>query len=108
MRAGLMRHRITLQQSTPTRGGTFSDPQEAWSAFATVWARVAPLSGREFFQNREVHGEVDHRITIRYLVGVTSKMRVQLGARIFQIESVIDLEERHVEQQLMCREVFSG
>ena len=108
MRAGQLRHEITIQSPTVSRGATFADPQSEWADFAVVAARVQPLTGREFFLNREVHAEVDHRITIRYLAGCDSKKRVLFGARIFQIASVLDLEERHLEMHLMCREVLSG
>ncbi|MGB4175198.1 MAG: head-tail adaptor protein [Bacillota bacterium] len=35
-------------------------------------------------------------------------MRIVYGERIFEIESVIDWEERNEYLQLMCREVVQG
>lgn len=34
-------------------------------------------------------------IVIRYRAGLTQDMRIQYGARIFQVVGMIDVEERH-------------
>lgn len=86
MRAGRLRHRVTIQQVTRTRDG-FGQPVESWSAFATVWAAVEPL---------------------RYLASVLPSMRVLFGSRVFRIEAIKDSAERNVQMELMCVEVLAG
>ena len=41
---------------------------------------------------------------MRYLSGIVPKMRVKVGSRIFDILSIINVDERNRELQLMCRE----
>ncbi len=117
MRAGDLRHRVTLLH-------LFSDkdedglPIEEWKPLAKVWGAVEPLQGREFWQAKAVQAESTVRVRIRYvkgwqdsagnLVPVSTKLRVQYGDRVLGIESVIDPEERHIELQLLCKEVVSG
>lgn len=103
MRAGKLRHRLDIQRALETQGDT-GEVTVIWSDFATVWGSVEPLRGREFFAAREQQARVTTRIRIRYTAGVTPKMRVLFGDRIYLIDAVIDPEERHAELQLMCQE----
>ena len=105
MDAGRLTKRVTLETPTITRGTSFKEPVESWATFATVWAAVEPLSGRELLANRQVENEVSTRIRIRYRAGVLPKMRAKLGARVYRIDAVIDREEAHRELELLCVEV---
>lgn len=112
MRAGSLRQLVTLQQllaGTDDGGGGIAESpdNENWSDFATLYAHVEPLSGRELFQAQQINDQLTHRITVRYYPGVLSAMRVKYGTRIFIIESIIDVDERHREIQLMTRELVA-
>lgn len=103
MRVGQLRHRVTIQTATETRdaiGGVIAAP----STFATVWASVEALQGREYLAAQQVNAEVDHRIRIRYLAGVTPKMRVAFGARLFDVQAVLNPDGRNRELHLMAQE----
>lgn len=107
MRSGDLRHRITLQQKQLTKDQE-GIATENWVDVATVWAAVEPLKGREYFQAAAVNAENTVRFRIRYRQGITSAMRVVYNGRVFNINSVIDVDERHREIQLMCQEVVAG
>lgn len=106
MEAGELRHRITLLNPADELDGT--GQPASYSDWATVWAAVNPLSGRDLFAAQQLQSEVTHRVKIRYRAGVNSAMRVRFGTRIFEIDSVIDPEERHEELHLMCTERKGG
>lgn len=104
VKPGPMNKRIIIQQKvagTPARDA-YGAENNTWEAFATVWASIEPLQGREFFAQQQVQSEITVRIRLRYLSGVTSVMRILHGSRILDIKSVIDPKERHAEMQLMC------
>lgn len=103
MRAGLLRHKITIQRATETQSaaGALST---TWATFATVWSEIEPITGREFFAQKIIQGEITHKITIRYLSGVVPKMRIIYGSRTFDIEQVMNVRERNKEMALMCKE----
>ena len=103
---GEMRQRIALQAKTITKSEGI--PQESWTTVATIWATVADISGREYFQAQAVQSEVTTRIKIRYRTGITPTMRVLYDSRVFAILSVIDKDERHRVIELMCKEVIPG
>lgn len=103
MEAGTLRHRITLRKKTVTRD-TRGGEVVSRATFATVWASVEPLQGREYFAADKENAEVTHRIRLRYLKGVTSSMDVLWGTRVFDIESVLNIGERNRELHLMAVE----
>jgi SPP1 family predicted phage head-tail adaptor len=103
MRAGQLRHKVVIQENVPSRDG-YGAEVESWDEYATVWAAIEPIRGREFWESQQINAEVTARITIRYLAGVTPKMRILHGTRIFEILSVINPEERNRELQLMVKE----
>ena len=104
MRAGLLRHRVTIQNLT-TAQDSFGDIVETWSDFATVWAQVEDLSGREFFAAAQVNSEIKTRVRIRYMEGVKPTMRILHGTRTLEIISPIDPDGKRRMLELLCREV---
>lgn len=104
MQAGKLRHRVKIQVPVTARNG-LGEQITTWSTLATLWGSVEPLRGREFFDAEQVQSEISHRVRIRFYDGITAQMRVLHEARILQIQSVIDVNERHKEMQLMCREM---
>lgn len=104
MRAGELRHRVTIQQKTFSRD-SYGGETITWTDVATVWAAVEPISGREYFTAQQTQAEVTTRIRIRHRAGITPVMRVLWGTRLYDIISVIEVKERNREIHLMCQEV---
>jgi SPP1 family predicted phage head-tail adaptor len=101
---GLLDRRITLQSPTVTLNA-INEPVTTWGDFATVWASVEPISGREFWAMQQVHSEVTVRIRIRYLSGVLPKMRVTGGAsKVYNIEAIINPRDQNGQLELLCSE----
>ena len=105
MRAGNLRQRITIQDKTANRD-TFGDEVITWGDWATVWAAVEPLTGREFLDAKMVTAEVTTRIRIRHQDGISPEMRVVFGSKIYDILAVIHVQEREREDHLMCQEII--
>jgi len=108
MQAGRLRHRVTVQRATDSID-QYGDQTPTWASLGTVWASVEPLSGREYFAAAQMQSEVSTRIVIRPISGVTltPKDRVKFGSRYFDIQSVINRDERNRELQLLCVERFT-
>lgn len=105
MRPGDLRHRITLQQKVETRD-EFGGVTETWQDVATIHAAIEPLKGREFFAAQQVQADTTGRIRIRYREGVVPAMRAKFGARVYDLQSVINVDERNRELHLLVREVI--
>ena len=103
MRSGELRHKITIQAKGITQN-EFGEPVETWSDVATVWASVQPLAGREYFQAQQVKADITLRVRMRYRSGIQPAMRLLFESRVFEIQAVIDPDERHRELELLCAE----
>jgi hypothetical protein len=87
MGIGQYRHRVTFQQPT----GVLDPPTWDCSVQAAVTQVVDGLS--VFFLSGRFHP------------GITLETQILFEGRTFQVQSITDVAERHVELQLMCVEV---
>jgi SPP1 family predicted phage head-tail adaptor len=102
MRGGRLRHKVSIQQPVETQN-TYGAPEVAWANVATgVWVGIEPLRGREFFAAKQVNSEIEARVVMRYRSDVKAKYRILHGADEYYIDSVINIDERNRELQLMC------
>jgi len=106
MNPGELKHRVTIQERSVTRD-TDGGESESWVDFATVWAAVEPLQGREFFAAQQTNSEVTGKVRLRYLAGVKPTMRVLFGARVFDILAAVCPAEDQRETVLMVRELHA-
>ncbi len=104
MRAGRLRHPITLQANTATQSGL--RPTATWTNQATFYASIEPISGMEAFRQAKVQAETTHVVTVRHDPGneITTKMRWLFGSRVFGILSARKTDERNVEVICDCKE----
>ena len=93
IQAGKLRHSIVIQKNTPSTD-SFGEQDPSWSTFATVFADIKPLTSREFWDAKQVNAENTLKFIIRYLSGLDSKMRISWDSRLFNIESIINVNER--------------
>lgn len=75
---------------------------------ATVWCRVRTLAGKESVHGEQVTGLVTHEVQTRYsasLLPVGPKMVLVIDGRQFNVESVTDTDDAHVELIWRCTEI---
>lgn len=96
MRAGALRHTITIQTRTVTRD-SYGGETETWADSATVPASVESLSGREYWAARQTMASEIVRFRIRWRQGVTADCRIVWDGRTWDIESVQDPDGRRRE-----------
>lgn len=102
MRAGKLRHRVSIQRMATQRDAAGQQLQ-VWTEFASVLADIRPLRGREFLSAQQINSEIDTEIELRYLEGVTARDRVVHGATVYNIKSppVVTRQIKH-QMILMC------
>lgn len=105
MRAGQLRQRITIQSKTTSQNGA-GEPVETWATFHACWAKVSPLKGREYLEAATQQQAISHRVEIRHKDGITPEMQVLFGSRVLVVESVQNVDERGINDLLMCREML--
>lgn len=109
MKAGRLRHQITIQQfvaGSPQQTGS-GQPDAAWTALYTdIWAEWVTLTGRALFAAQEHHAEVKGVWRIRWRDGITAKMRVVHGGLYYNILWVppYDRAGKQAQLDLECAE----
>jgi len=105
MQAGFLRHRVEIQKATESQN-TVGEAVKTWATAASVWARVSPLRGSEYFTAMQTKASVDTKITMRKnaFPTLSPKHRIRFGARIFDIESVIDVDGLGDAMEVNCKE----
>jgi len=66
---------------------------QTWATFAPVRAAVEELTYREAERRQQIGGTLTHTVQIRYVPGVTGKMRFRWtsrGDRLLYVSSVIE------------------
>jgi len=98
--------RVTFQ-SRGTGQSSTGQPNGAFVEVMTTWAAIKPITGREYFNASGERAEVTHEIDVQAcseLASLKPKDRALFGSRVFNIKSVINIEERGRKLLLMCTE----
>ena len=104
MRAGELRHRVTLQKPTKSRDSFNEMAAVSYSDVDTVWAAVEWRNGRRYLEASQLNSEVQGVVRIRYRTDVKADWRLKYGPRYLQILSMSNTYERDRELQLNCKE----
>jgi len=106
-----LRHIVTIQTPVETQDG-YGSPTVRWQDVASgVWASIDPLRGREYFAAKQIQAEAEVRIWMRYRTDLSVKMKIVHGPTCvcsiatrdeYLIESIINVNERNREMQIMC------
>ncbi len=100
---GKLRNRIEVQRRATTKD-SLGQPADTWITVARCWARVRPISGREFYAQSGEHAELTHEVTFRYGTDCKAQDRIVHAGRFFDVQSVVDIEERNRFNVARCIE----
>lgn len=70
-----------------------------------VWGEIVPLAGNEYLRAQQMESTSSHQIRTEYFSDANPRMRLKHGARTFEVQSVVNVEERNRELEWMCTEV---
>lgn len=76
MRAGLLRHRIVIEQPVESRGAK-GEVLVNWVAVCSVWAEIQPMSVNALIASQAAQSKASVMIKIRFRSGITAKMRAR-------------------------------
>ncbi len=99
MRAGDLRHRLTLQDLSETNDGGTVNRQ--WVNQDTVWASIEGLSGSVRYEAAQVEEDLDTRIELRYREDITADWRGQdENGNIYNFKSISDPTGKDEKMQI--------
>lgn len=100
-----MRHRITFMKPTETELNGMSENVPVYTEFKTVWAFVAPRTGKEYDEAQKLRAETTYNIQTRWHEGLTTDMQIKFRDKTLKIESILSLNERFEEMKIVASEV---
>lgn len=112
MRAGPLRHHITLRKPVVTYN-SYNEEVIAWSDDQMVWGEIWDMQGRsEYLMSEQLKATVTHRIRIRYTTysdesAITSKCQLyeeQSGKTFEVVSGPVNPDYRNRELIFFCAE----
>lgn len=103
---GRKRSRVTFQRRSETIDSS-GGQSTTWTTLHTCWASIAPLRGRDFLAAQQMQSDVTHRIFVNYNTStstLTPADRMSQGTRRFDILSILNVDEKDTELEIMAVE----
>jgi len=85
---GKLNTRINVQEPSTETANAYGERLDTWTLYATVWAAVTPLTLRQVVATKQVSVDAQYQVEMRYLAGITAKMRVYYAARYYDIVNI--------------------
>lgn len=99
-----------LEDSEADDYGEVANLDANWKTYARQWASIEALGGSEGSEADRLKATVNYEFRMRYIAGVTSKMRILWNDprvnrdRVFEIVLVTDSEQSTFETVIQARE----
>lgn len=101
--ASRLRHRVIIEQPIEAADGA-GGLQVTWQEFTTIWAEIFPRRADEQLFAGQLAKLASHKISVRYLSGLNTKMRINFDGRIFNIVSILNINERNEMLEILAEE----
>lgn len=102
---GKLNKRITFQIFRDDEEDKMGQSIQNWKDLKTVWATFRPVRGAEYDEAaRKFREERTYKATVRYLPGISSDLRIMYKGRIFEIKSVVNVNEADYMLEIECTE----
>lgn len=105
MNVGKFRHLITIENKTGETVDDYARRIPSWAPFKQVYAQVADVSGREFYEAAAYQLENVVTFTFRWVSGLTAAMRITWGGDVYEIVQINHLGYRRDFLRIKARSV---
>ncbi len=105
MRAGRLRHYVTIQQDGNS-ANNYGEQESTWSTWKKWHIGITPLTGREYILAQQTTATVTHKVEMRYCEGLSPKTHRFLhdDGTVYEINAVLG-DKRKNEMTVMVTEV---
>lgn len=94
LRIGKMDRLITIEQATEIQGSDYGENTQTWSTWKLLYANVYTGGGREFEAAKQINAEIDTQFQIRWVDGLSPKMRISYDGRYYDIYRIQEVGRR--------------
>ncbi len=89
--------------SPPVTKNDYGELTGEWELYKSVMASKEPILGKELFAALTNDTRIEVKFRARYTRGVTDVMRIRQGNEVYEIISVIDVDDMHKELLCYCK-----
>ena len=104
MKIGNLNRRISILKYEVTRD-EYGGEQREWVVQRSLWARIEPVSGTEYFKSQQVEAQNITTITIRYRTDISVLNRIKYLDKTYEIIGISDNHTSHKMLTLNCKEI---
>jgi SPP1 family predicted phage head-tail adaptor len=98
--------KVKLQQLTgSTTAGSRGESDKTWQTIETVYASIKTLRGDEMPIGRQIDARATHQVEMHYTATATPLTRILHGSKVYNIESIDNVEQLNRWLILQCVEV---
>lgn len=90
---GRLRYKVALQKATDTADGGGGRSQ-VFNTIAELFADIRPTGGDETDRQGKVQPKTQYKIIIRHRADISTDYRISYDSRIFQIQNILNIDER--------------
>lgn len=98
-----LNRKITFRELTITQDPNTGEMIETWADAFSVFARVDPLVGREYFAAAAVQAEDSRKFTMRYRGDVDPTMRIAFDGDEYNITSIQNIRSGNRETLIYAK-----
>lgn len=99
---GQLDQRVWIDARVETRAADTGEVSVTWSPVVEVWARVEPLTVREFLGAQAAQSVATHRVTVRNRSGITGQHRFRWRGEPMNIVGPLDAGSRAPYLSVLC------
>ena len=106
--AGELRHTVQLQAKGAGQDPVTKKPVETWTTYLSPRVRIFGPGTKEVYQAQQFSAQVTHVLKMRWPgdgVAIKGGDQVVFGARSFNPQAWVDVEERRRVVLLYCQEI---
>jgi SPP1 family predicted phage head-tail adaptor len=99
-----LRHIVTIDEPVTSQDDTGEEIVQ-WQPYGKTFAAIEPLRGRELTILGGIQAASDTRIKLRWAPAfkrITPKWRIRFQDTVYNIESIINVDTRYREMEVMC------
>jgi SPP1 family predicted phage head-tail adaptor len=104
MRAGLLRHRVAIQNPSMSVDN-FGGRSASFSTAETVFASIDPVRGTELQNADQTKARITHKITMRFTSNVSATSRLVHDSRTFEVVEFLNRREIDQMIEIQAREM---
>jgi SPP1 family predicted phage head-tail adaptor len=93
---GTLNRRLTLEAPVESADGS-GGVARSFSAVATLWGSVEPVSARGSVEAGALGANVTHRIRLRYNPDITLRHRFRDGEAVFRLVAIRERDKRFLD-----------